>query len=98
MSAFADLLTEDLRLAVLRLLDQAEGYDLNIHILRDALARLSHRPSVDKLRSELAWLEEQGLVVTHQVGSIVVATATERGLDAAHGRAKVPGVKRPGPD
>ena len=98
MSTFSDLLTEDLRLTILRLLDQAEGYDLNIHILRDALARLSHRPSLDRLRGELAWLAEQQLVTTHLVGSTVVATATARGLDAAHGRARVPGVKRPGPD
>ena len=98
MSAFADIVAEDMRLAVLRILDQAEGYDLNTHILREALVRLGHRPSVDKLRSEIAWLEEQGLVRTHSVGSVLVATATARGLDAANGRARVPGVRRPEPE
>ena len=98
MSAFAELVAEDQRLRILQLLDKAEGFDLNAHILRDALARLGHRPSADRLRGELAWLEEQGLVTTHEVGSTIVATATARGLDAAHGRANVPGVKRPGPD
>ena len=98
MSKFADLVAEDQRLRILQLLDQAEGYDLNIRILGDALSALGHRPSLDKLRSELAWLEEQGLVTTHVVGSIAVATATERGLDVAHGRARIPGVKRPDPE
>lgn len=98
MSKFADLLAEDQRLRILQLLDQAEGYDLNTRILGDALSALGHRPSQDKLRGELAWLEEQGLVTTHAVGSILVATATTRGLDAAHGRTRVPGVKRPGPE
>ena len=98
MSAFADLVAEDQRLRILQLLTEAEGYDLNIHILRDALARVGHRPSADRLRGELAWLEEQGLVATEMVGSIVVATATARGLDAAQGRARVPGVKRPLPE
>ena len=98
MNRFADLVAEDQRLRILQLLDQAAGYDLNIRILGDALAALGHRPSQDKLRSELAWLEEQGLVTTHTVGSIVVATATARGLDVAQGRARVPGVKRPAPE
>lgn len=98
MSDFATLVAEDRRLTILRLLDEAEGYDLNIHILRDALARVGHRPSLDTLRSEIAWLEEQGLVTTSRAGSILVAQATTRGLDAAHGRARVPGVKRPVPE
>ena len=98
MNAFADLVAEDQRLRILQILDKAEGYDVNAHILRDALARLGHRPSLDKLRGELAWLDEQGLIVTHMVGSITVAKATSRGVDAAHGRARVPGVKRPEPE
>ena len=98
MNAFATALAEDQRLRILQLLEQVEGYDLNIHILRDALARVGHRPSLDRLTTELAWLAEQGLVTTREVGSLVVATATARGLDAACGRARVPGVKRPAPE
>ena len=98
MSAFANLVTEDQRLRILQLLDQTEGYDLNLRILTDALAVLGHRPSQDKLRSEVAWLEEQGLVSTREVGSILVVTATERGIDVAHGRGRMPGVKRPAPE
>lgn len=92
------LIAADLRLAILQLLGESAGYDLNSRILADALARLGHRPSLDRLTTELAWLAEQGLVTTREVGSLVVATATARGLDAACGRARVPGVKRPAPE
>lgn len=98
MSTFAALLAEDQRLRILQLLERADGYDLNARILGDALAALGHRPSQDRLAAELAWLEEQGLVATHRVGSLVIATATARGLDVATGRARVPGVKRPSPE
>ena len=95
--SFTDLVAADLRLAILQLLGEAAGYDLNSRILADALAWLGHRPSLDRLAGELAWLAEQGLVTTHEVGSLVVATATARGLDVAAGRARTPGVKRPSP-
>lgn len=97
MNAFAKHVDEDLRLSILQLLGETEGYDLNVNILRSALAELGHRPSLDKLRVEAAWLEEQGLVETHCVGSLVVAKATARGLDVARGQARVPGVRRPDP-
>ena len=95
--SFSTHVSEDLRLRVLQLLQQADGYDLNIRILSAALEELGHRQSADTLRVELAWLEEQGLVATHTVGAIVVATGTARGLDVAAGRARVPGVRRPDP-
>ena len=98
MNKFADLVSADQRLRILQLLAKAEGYDLNIRILGAALEELGHRPSQDRLASELAWLEEQGLVATRQVGVIIVAVATARGIDAAKGRARIPGVKRPDPE
>lgn len=97
MKSFAALLSEDLRLRILQLLEQAVGYGLNVAILGDALQSLGHRVSRDKLVAEVAWLEEQDLVTTEQVGNIIVATATTRGVDAARGATRVPGVKRPLP-
>ncbi len=95
---YAKLVAEDLRLAVLQLLLRADGYDLNDRILSSALAEFGHRPSLDRLRSELAWLKEQGLIETRTVGGFTVAQLTPRGKDAACGRAQVPGVRRPEPD
>ncbi|MYE14520.1 MAG: ArsR family transcriptional regulator [Gammaproteobacteria bacterium] len=88
----------DQRLVTLQLLERAEGYDLNASILRSALAEFGHRPSADALRAELQWLAEQGLITVREVVGLQVATLTERGADAAAGRATVPGVARPTPN
>ena len=41
-------------------------------------------------------LHEQGLLASEQVGTVLVVTLSERGHDVATGRARVPGVARPG--
>lgn len=97
MTSFRDLVDEDRRLVVLLLLEQSEAYSSNEYLLSAALPGFGHQVSQDRLRSDLAWLAEQGLVTVEQLGSLHVATATQRGLDAAAGRAVVPGVKRPAP-
>jgi Fe2+ or Zn2+ uptake regulation protein len=98
MATFAEHLAEDRRLVILRLLEQAPGYQLNASVLHSGLDRIGHDVSRDVLRTDLAWLAEQGLVtLDHLAEGVTVATLTERGLDAAHGRAIIPGVKRPAP-
>lgn len=96
-TSFEQKLNENLRLIVLQLLAQADGYDLNIHILRSGLADFGHKPSMDKLSSELHWLDEQSLLVVRTVGQTAIAKLTDRGKDVAEGHARVPGVARPGP-
>lgn len=86
------------RLAILRLLAEAPGYALNSSILVDALDALGLAASRDQVRSEIAWLAEQGLASSDELpGGLLVATLTERGGDVASGRASVPGVQRPTP-
>lgn len=86
------------RLAMLRLLAEAPGYALNSSILTDAVAALGLAATRDQVRSEIAWLAEQGLVTSDELpGGLMVATLTERGSDVASGRAHVPGVQRPTP-
>lgn len=99
MSAgFPAFLTEDRRLAILRLLESQEGYRANDSVLHTALDRLGHSVSRDVVRGDLSWLEEQGLLSTELIaGTVLVATATQRGADVATGRTRHPGVKRPSP-
>ena len=94
---FKDLVNEDLRLAMLRTLEQAGGYSMNDSILHAFLGRIGHNHSRDKIRTEVQWLSDQGLVTLGGIESVMVATLTERGLDVANARATVPGVKRPSP-
>ncbi|MGE4504051.1 MAG: ArsR family transcriptional regulator [Desulfovibrionaceae bacterium] len=95
--SFADLITEDRRLVILRLLKDASGYALNTIVLKAAVQSLGHKCSTDQVRSDAAWLEEQGLVGVERLEGVWVLTARRRGLDVAVGEAVVPGVKRPEP-
>lgn len=95
--SFARLITEDIRLVLLRALQEDSGYSLNESVLHTVLELFGHKVGRDRVRTELAWLAEQGLVVIERVASVDVATITRRGADAAVGRIAVPGVKRPGP-
>ncbi len=95
--SFSAIVTEDVRLTILRGLEQDPDYAHNDAVLRQLLAAVGHAISRDKLHTELAWLEEQGLVSTNDGAGVLVVKLTTRGEDVALGRTRVPGVKRPGP-
>lgn len=92
---FAAHLSADRRLVILRLLAELPMYRANSSVLHMALERFGHATTRDLVKTDLAWLAEQGLVNTEVMGPVLVATATERGQDVASGRAMVPGVARP---
>lgn len=96
--SYANHFAKHLRLVVLRLLDEAGGFKLNSSVLTDAANAHGLAAARDQMRGELAWLAEQGLIVTDEPApGLVVATLTERGADIATGRAQNPGVQRPAP-
>ena len=98
MSSYNEHFAKHLRLTVLRLLAEVGEYRLNASIITDAVTAHGLSASRAQVRTELAWLAEQGLVTTTEpAAGLVIATLTERGLDAAAGRASVPGVQRPAP-
>jgi DNA-binding transcriptional ArsR family regulator len=96
--SYADHVAADVRLCILRILEEDSGYDLNEHVLSISVATFGHSLSRDYLRGELAWLAEQGLVTVTDVSGVHVARLTARGADAALGRARIPGVARPRPE
>lgn len=90
--------TEDARLVLLRSLAEDPDYRLNESLLQTILDQFGHAMSRDRIRTELRWLEEQGLISVELVAGVtMVATLTTRGADVASGRARVDGVKRPSP-
>lgn len=93
--SLAEVFSQDRRLVILRLLAEDLDHKLNTSVLQDALALIGHGCSRDCIATECAWLQEQGLVETEQVGPVTVVRLTGRGQDVAEGRATVPGVKRP---
>lgn len=72
------------------------GGAANESILNDCLDQLgTGRVTRDRVKTLLAWLEEQGLVRIERLATVQVAHLTGRGQDTAEGRATVPGVKKP---
>lgn len=95
--SYAKLLEEDRRLSILRLLAESNEYKANEYLLQTALDGVGHAVSGDRVRADLAWLAEAGLVELAVVAEVQVPQLTTRGLDVAQGRATHPGVKRPRP-
>ena len=83
---------------ILSLLKENPGYTINEDVLQSAVeAAGGYKMSADKLRTELNWLNEQGLIILKTLQQLQVAEITRRGLDVACGRVDVPGVQRPRP-
>lgn len=98
MKPFAERLREDRRLLLLRLLTESNAYRSNSGVLHTTLYALGVAASRDDVRTDLAWLAEQGLVRLEDVAaSVDVVSLTPRGHDVAQGHAHVPGVSRPEP-
>ncbi len=99
--SFAEFVSEDRRLVILRTLDVAPGYRLNEHVLKTALQHLGHNVGTDTVRAEAIWLKDHGLVRTEEVemdaGTLWIVRLTEAGQMVAQGRYH-PGVKRPSAD
>ena len=94
---FNSLITEDIRLVILRCLEEVSDYSLNESVLHSALGAFGHHVSRDRVRTEMDWLKEQNLITIEMISDIRIAVLTSRGSDVASGRATVSGVKRPGP-
>jgi repressor of nif and glnA expression len=91
---YAEHVTEHLRITILRLLDESPSMKSNESVIVDAVNEYGFAPSRDKVRTELHWLKEQGLVDL-KGESCLVAGLTARGEDVAKCRVVIPGVKRP---
>lgn len=96
--SYHDHFAGHLRLTILRVLSEAPAYKVNDSLLTSACDAVGVPATRDQVRVQLAWLKEAGLVLLEEpVTKLTIATATERGLDVAAGRAFVPGVQRPSP-
>ncbi len=94
MSAFADIVVEQMRRDILRLLAAQPGYAANNVVLGLALERVyGLRVTADQIRAELAWLSQLRLVSLLSLNiSTSMVTLTERGSDVAKGLATIPGI------
>jgi DNA-binding transcriptional ArsR family regulator len=95
--SFQKVMNEHHRLSILHALAAMDNYSANSSIIKTVCASYGNSMTSDTVLSHLAWLKEQDLISTEQMGSYTIATLTHRGLDVEQGMASQPGVKRPGP-
>lgn len=92
---FNEFIAKEQRLAILILLLQSNSYRTNSSLAYSFLDQQALALSDDKLKTELTWLEEQGLVSLERLESVYIITLTKRGADVAKGLAFNDGVSRP---
>ena len=95
--SFSEFIREEQRLVLLRLLHEMPRYQSNSSLLTSGMEGFGVAMTRDQVCTELNWLKEQGCLELQEAGSVLVATLTNRGADAATGMAKIHGVKRPSP-
>lgn len=96
--SYADEVVKDARLRLLQLLSVKPAYTGNEVALQSELAnKYGHALARDRVRTELTWLEDQGLLVLQKPGGIMLATLTTAGLEVSGGIGRNPGVATPRP-
>lgn len=97
MKPFAEQMREARRLAILRLLDEAPGYQLGETLLYESIPTKGISGSAAQVAADVAWLGDVGLVDRTELQGAVFAKLTAAGADCVKGLNNVPGVARPGP-
>jgi hypothetical protein len=95
--SYADKIIEDRRLLLLKALANSLEFTASDLLLISFLRSMGHVSSHDSVLVELAWLQEQRLVELSNESKVCIATLTLRGLDAAGGSTRVPGIRLPRP-
>jgi Holliday junction resolvase len=84
--------TEKRRFAILRHLHETQGRELSDELLKHGCRAMGIPSSGDQVRTAIAWLEEQDLVVTQALGRMLAVRLTAEGADVVRGFREAPGV------
>ena len=94
--SFEAKLKEEMRLVMLRLLNELPSYRGNSSTLHSGLSHWGLSFSRDQVKTELYWLKDQGCVeVEMDSPEVIVVKLTERGQDVVENRTRIHGIKRP---
>ncbi|HGL5374085.1 TPA: ArsR family transcriptional regulator [Citrobacter farmeri] len=95
---YADYILREIRLVILRVLNETPARRGNSSTLRTALSAWGFDLTRTEVKEQLRWLEARELLRIEVIGdgSVLLAQLTESGIDLASGRGTVPGVKRLG--
>ncbi|RXS99018.1 ArsR family transcriptional regulator [Acinetobacter junii] len=94
--SFENHLKEEMRLVLLRLLNELPSYRGNSSTLHSGLEHWGLSFSRDQVKTELYWLKEQGCIeIELDNPDVVVVKLIERGQDVVKNRTRISGIKRP---
>lgn len=93
--SFSDIQNEHQRRSILKALSVMVGFGANHAMVRETCATFGVSMSHDTVKTQLYWLEEQGLVSIKPQGNYLIAELKARGQDVVDGLVSVPGIKRP---
>jgi Fe2+ or Zn2+ uptake regulation protein len=93
--SLVDIKNEHQRRSILNALSAMVGFGANHSMVRDTCASFGVEMSNDTIKTQLYWLEEQGLVSVKTQGNYLIAELKSRGQDVVNGLTFVPGIKRP---
>lgn len=90
-----EIKNEHQRRSILAALSAMVGFGANHSMVRDTCASFGVEMSNDAIKTQLYWLEEQGLISIKPQGNYLIAELKARGQDVVDGLVFVPGIKRP---
>jgi len=95
--SMAAIIREEARLIMLRELAAQTNYSSNESLLQKTLETFGIFKPRDWVREEMRRMEDLGAVTITIAGSMMIATATVKGIDHVERRLAIEGIKRPSP-
>lgn len=90
-----DIMREQARLIILKALADQVDETLNSDLLAHEMEAFGIRKPREWLHDQLAWLTSMEAVRTERVGTLLVATLTEKGAQHLRREIAIEGIKRP---
>ena len=94
MKDYITLVQEDVRLAILEVLEAAPDYSHNSGTITSFLSNLGFKIDRDECHKQMEWLKKRGLISVEYVCDMRKGLLTDRGEDLVLGRLRVDGVAR----
>lgn len=96
---YIELLAEDRRLVILRLLQETSGYKANESILDTAVNAIGHNCTREDIRADLRFLEKADCVsISYYADTVMIAQLLKRGQYVVEGKLNIEGIKSPALD
>jgi Fe2+ or Zn2+ uptake regulation protein len=93
--SLTEIKNEHQRRSILKALSAMVGFGANHSMVRETCASFGVGMSNDTIKTQLYWLEEQGLISIKTQGNYLLAELKARGQDVVDGLVFIPGIKRP---